>query len=85
MIHKPNSKFKSQLQIKGYIDPFLRGSKRALRAVDIHAGLVAVGYEDAILIWDVESMIETNFIEWENEELVELHFNSQCNKILVGD
>ena len=72
-----------QLQIRGYIDPGLHGCKRALRAVDIHEGQVAVGYEDAILIWDVETMAEVKFIPWENEELVELLFNSQCDKILV--
>ena len=69
--------------MRGYIDPALHGYKRALRAVDIHDGQVAVGYDNAILIWDVETMVELAFIPWENEDLVELHFNSQSNKILV--
>ena len=69
--------------MRGYIDPILHGYKRGLRAVDIHEGSVAVGYEDAILVWDLETMTELKFIPWENEELVELHFNSQIQKILV--
>jgi len=74
-----------ELQMRGYIDPILHGYKRGLRAVDIHEGSVAVGYEDAILVWDLETMTELKFIPWENEELVELHFNSQIQKILVGN
>merc|ERR1712136_271026 len=74
----------SELQLKGYIDP-KSPVRRDVRAVDINGGRLAVGYEDAIVIWDVETMTEVQTIDWENEHLVELHFNNERQKILVGN
>ena len=76
--------FPNQLQLRGYIEPLWHGSSRDLRAVDIDDGRVAVGYEDAIVIWDVESKREVKTISWENEHLVELHFDNKQQKILVS-
>ena len=66
--------------MKGFIDPTLNGD---LRAVDVNEGCVAVGYENTIMIWDVETMTQVKLIPWELEHLVELLFNKKRQKILV--
>ena len=66
--------------MKGFIDPTLNGD---LRAVDVNEGCVAVGYENTIMIWDVETMTQVKLIPWEFEHLVELLFNKNLQKILV--
>ena len=71
-----------QLQLKGYIDPKSPFCRDA-RAVDINGGRLAVGYEYKIIIWDVETMTDVQKISWENDHLVELHFNNERQKILV--
>ena len=73
-----------KLQLKGYIDPKKHASG-CVRAVDIDDGRLAVGYEDAIVIWDIETMTEVTSFPWDIDPHVELHFNNKRQKILVTE